>query len=101
MNSSRHSALRSPAFWALAIVATLTLTSPAMAQGTTDIQGFVDNIKGWLTGSIAKSVAVIAVAVCGYRFFSGRASAGPLVAVIGGICLIFGASWVLTQITGG
>jgi type IV secretion system protein VirB2 len=46
-------------------------------------------------------VAVIAVAVCGYRFFSGRASAGPLIAVIGGICLIFGASWVLQQITGG
>ncbi|WP_174291042.1 TrbC/VirB2 family protein [Sphingomonas bacterium] len=100
MNSSRHSALRSPAFWALAIVAATTLSSPAMAQST-DIQGFVDNIKSWLTGSVAKSVAVIAVAVCGYRFFSGRASAGPLVAVIGGICLIFGASWVLTQITGG
>ena len=100
MNSSRHSALRSPAFWALAIVAAMTLSSPAMAQST-DIQGFVDNIKSWLTGSVAKSVAVIAVAVCGYRFFSGRASAGPLVAVIGGICLIFGASWVLTQITGG
>ena len=101
MSSSRHGAFRSPTFWVVAIVAALTISSPAMAQGTTDIQGFVDNIKSWLTGSIAKSVAVIAVAVCGYRFFSGRASAGPLVAVIGGICLIFGASWVLTQITGG
>ena len=100
MNRIDPKALRRPAFWALAIAAALTVSTPAMAQST-DIQGFVDNIKGWLTGSIAKSVAVIAVAVCGYRFFSGRASAGPLVAVIGGICLIFGASWVLQQITGG
>ena len=101
MNSSRHSALRHAACWALVIVAAMTFSSPATAQGTTDIQGFVDNIKGWLTGNIAKSAAVIAVAVCGYRFFHGRASAGPLVAVIGGICLIFGSSWVLDQITGG
>lgn len=101
MNDVPRSTLRQPALWAIAAIAVLTIATPAMAAGTADIQSFVDNIKGWLTGSIAKSVAVIAVAVCGYRFFSGRASAGPLVAVIGGICLIFGASWVLEQITGG
>lgn len=92
---------RSPAFWTLAVVATCFVASPALAAGTADIQSFVDNIKSWLTGTIAKSVSVIAVAVCGYRFFTGRASAGPLIAVLAGIMLIFGASWVLDQVTGG
>jgi type IV secretory pathway VirB2 component (pilin) len=89
------------ALWILALaIGLISLPSPLWAQGTSDIQGFVDNIKSWLTGSLAKSAAVIALAVCGYRFFTGRASAGPLIAVIGGICLIWGADWVVSQITG-
>lgn len=96
----KKSILRQPSFWALVALVTLTSAEPAFAQ-TANIQSFVDNIKGWLTGSLAKSVAVIAVAVCGYRFFSGRASAAPLVAVLAGIALIFGADYVLTTMTGG
>ena len=78
----------------------LFAATPALAAGTSDIQTFVDSIKDWLTGDLAKSVAVIAIAVTGYRFFTGRASAGPLLAVIGGVFLIFGSSWLLGKITG-
>jgi len=98
--SGKKSILRQPSFWALVALVTLTSTEPAFAQ-TANIQSFVDNIKSWLTGPLAKSVAVIAVAVCGYRFFTGRASAGPLIAVLAGIALIFGADYVLTTMTGG
>lgn len=83
---------------AVAVVASCLVAAPAYAQGTGDVQGFVDSIKEFVTGTFAKSVAVIAIAVTGYRFFTGRASAGPLVAVIGGCFLIFGASWLLDQI---
>ena len=100
MSEKRKNVLRQPAFWGLVALVALTSTEPAFAQ-TANIQSFADNIKTWLTGTLAKSVAVIAVAVCGYRFFSGRASAGPLVAVLGGIALIFGAEYVLTTMTGG
>lgn len=72
----------------------------AQASGAS-IQTFADNIKSFLTGAFAKTAAVIAVAVTGFRFFTGRASAGPLLAVLGGIFLIFGATWVLDQVTGG
>ena len=98
--SGKKSILRQPSFWALVALVALTSTEPAFAQ-TANIQSFVDNIKSWLTGPLAKSVAVIAVAVCGYRFFTGRASAGPLIAVLAGIALIFGADYVLTTMTGG
>ncbi len=98
--SGKKSILRQPAFWAMVALVTLTATEPAHAQ-TANIQSFADNIKSWLTGALAKSIAVIALAVCGYRFFSGRASAGPLVAVLGGIALIFGADYILNTMTGG
>lgn len=86
---------------AIAIVATFLIAEPAFAQGTGNIQSFADSIKSFVTGTFAKSVAVIAIAVTGYRFFTGRASAGPLIAVVGGCFLIFGASWFLDQIVGG
>ncbi|NIJ09360.1 type IV secretion system protein VirB2 [Sphingomonas vulcanisoli] len=85
---------------AIALIIAVTSASPAIAAGTADIQSFVDSIKDWLTGDLAKSVAVIAIAVTGYRFFTGRASAGPLIAVVGGIFLIFGSAWLLSKITG-
>jgi type IV secretory pathway VirB2 component (pilin) len=90
-----------PVWLAAMIVVALFGASPALAAGTSDIQSFVDSIKDWLTGDLAKSVAVIAIAVTGYRFFTGRASAGPLIAVVGGIFLIFGSAWLLSKITGG
>ncbi len=104
MNNGTLKPLRhQPMFWVLVACATVLIADPALAQssGTGSIQSFADNVKAFLTGTFAKTVAVIALAATGFRFFTGRASAEPLLAVIGGIFLIFGATWLLNQTTGG
>jgi type IV secretory pathway VirB2 component (pilin) len=101
--NGHHAARRTKNLTRFVIAATACclITHPAFAQGTGNIQSFADSIKEFVTGTFAKSVAIIAIAVTGYRFFTGRASAGPLIAVVGGCFLIFGASWFLDQIVGG
>lgn len=82
---------------AIALVAFCLVATPAYAQGTGDVQSFVDSVKDFITGTFAKSVAVCAIAFTGYRFFTGRAGYGPLLSVIAGCFIIFGAKWLLDQ----
>jgi type IV secretion system protein VirB2 len=74
----------------------MVLATPANAA--IDLQSAIDSIKDFITGTFAKSAAVIALAFQGYRFYTGRASAGGLIAVIGGCFLIFGADWIMTKL---
>jgi type IV secretion system protein VirB2 len=79
----------------------LLLTDPAYAQAADGITSMADNIKTWLTGTFAKTIAVIAVVIVGFMFFTGRASLGLLVTVIVGIFIVFSAQWIVDTITGG
>jgi type IV secretion system protein VirB2 len=74
---------------------------PAHAQGADGITSMAENIKTWLTGTFAKTIAVIAVVIVGFMFFTGRASLGLLVTVIVGIFIVFSAQWIVDTITGG
>jgi type IV secretion system protein VirB2 len=88
------------AFVAVCVVS-LLLTDPAYAQAADGITSMADNIKTWLTGTFAKTIAVIAVVIVGFMFFTGRASLGLLVTVIVGIFIVFSAQWIVDTITGG
>jgi len=79
----------------------LVLSDPAYAQGADGITSMAENIKTWLTGTFAKTIAVIAVVIVGFMFFTGRASLGLLVTVIVGIFIVFSAQWIVDTITGG
>ncbi len=86
----------------LAVVAvSLVLTDPAYAQAADGVTSMAENIKTWLTGTFAKTIAVIAVVIVGFMFFTGRASLGLLVTVIVGIFIVFSAQWIVDTITGG
>lgn len=82
---------------ALALLVSILLSDPAHAQGADGITSMAENIKTWLTGTIA----VIAVVIVGFMFFTGRASLGLLVTVIVGIFIVFSAQWIVDTITGG
>lgn len=84
-----------------AVLVSLVLTDPAYAQAADGITSMADNIKTWLTGTFAKTIAVIAVVIVGFMFFTGRASLGLLVTVIVGIFIVFSAQWIVDTITGG
>jgi type IV secretion system protein VirB2 len=81
------------------------LSQPAFAQAaasTADgITLMLTNIESWLTGGIARIVAVIAVILVGFAFLAGRATFGLLVTVIIGIFIVFSAGWFVSTITNG
>lgn len=85
---------------ALAAVLGLAIADPAYAQAADGITSMAQNILSWLTGSFAKTVAIIAVVIVGFMFFTGRASLPLLVTVIVGIFIVFSAEWIVTTITG-
>lgn len=93
--------LRIAGIVALAVLLSLLLSDPAHAQGADGITSMAENIKTWLTGTFAKTIAVIAVVIVGFMFFTGRASLGLLVTVIVGIFIVFSAQWIVDTITGG
>ncbi len=83
------------------LAVSLLLTDPAYAQAADGVTSMAENIKAWLTGTFAKTIAVIAVVIVGFMFFTGRASLGLLVTVIVGIFIVFSAQWIVDTITGG
>lgn len=89
------------AFAIVALLVSLILTEPAYAQAADGVTSMAENIKTWLTGTFAKTIAVIAVVIVGFMFFTGRASLGLLVTVIVGIFIVFSAQWIVDTITGG
>ncbi|KAA9013105.1 TrbC/VirB2 family protein [Sphingobium limneticum] len=84
-----------------AMLVSMLLSDPAHAQAADGVTSMAENIKTWLTGTFAKTIAVIAVVIVGFMFFTGRASLGLLVTVIVGIFIVFSAQWVVDTITGG
>ena len=97
----RRSLAQHAAFLLAALAVTLLLTDPAYAQAADGVTSMAENIKTWLTGTFAKTIAVIAVVIVGFMFFTGRASLGLLVTVIVGIFIVFSAQWIVDTITGG
>lgn len=85
----------------LAATVSMVMTDPAYAQAADGITSMAQNILSWLTGTFAKTVAVIAVVIVGFMFFTGRASLPLLVTVIVGIFIVFSAEWIVDTITGG
>jgi len=91
-----------------ASIATLSATFamlPSLAFAQADgIEGFTnvaDTILMFMTGGLATAVGAIAIAVVGYRWFSGRMEMGRAAATIGGIVLIIGSAQIVDFIRTG
>lgn len=97
----RRAFVQTLALVATAILVSMLLSDPAHAQAADGVTSMAENIKTWLTGTFAKTIAVIAVVIVGFMFFTGRASLGLLVTVIVGIFIVFSAQWIVDTITGG
>src|SRR3546814_14255145 len=79
------------------MLVSMLLSDPAYAQSADGITSMAENIKTWLTGTFAKTIAVIAVVIVGFMFFTGRASLGLLATVIIGIFIVFSAQWIVDR----
>ena len=82
--------------WALlCAVALLGASDPAFAQDLAPVNDIADYLQNFLTGRLATSLAVIAVAVVGYLFWAGQIAAQAALSVVAGIALVFGSAQIV------
>lgn len=94
-------ARRSAILWrvalALAVIVSSFSPDPAYAQ---NLESFASNVRGLLSSTLLRTLAVIAVIVTGLLWFTGRASTTVLVTVIIGIAIVFSADSIVGLIAG-
>ena len=88
---------------AVAVIAGLALMEPAMAQsaGFTTLQTVLTQITSAVAGPIGRSLATIGVMLVGLAWVFGQMDFRRAGAVIVGIAVIFGASEIVSSMTGG
>ena len=82
---------------ALVVVVSAFNPDPAYAQ---NLESFASKVRGLLSSTLLRTLAVIAVIVCGLLWFTGRASTAVLVTVIIGIAIVFSADSIVGLIAG-
>lgn len=65
------------------------------------VESIANTILGFMTGPLATAAGAIAIAVVGYRWFSGRMEMGKAVATVAGIVLVIGSVQIVNFIRGG
>jgi type IV secretory pathway VirB2 component (pilin) len=95
---------RVSAVTSLAFVAVMTF--PLLAEAQTITGGaspatMVNNICTFILGTFGQSLAVLGIIAIGLAWMFGRASLGLIAGVIGGIVIMFGASYLGQTLTGG
>lgn len=81
------------------VLAFMSLTQPALAQGTA-IESGLTTIKDWMT-TVASVVGIIAVMAVGYAKLTGRMDWGRAVTVLIGIGIIFSATTIVGWMSSG
>ncbi|MCO4090338.1 MAG: TrbC/VirB2 family protein [Sphingorhabdus sp.] len=92
---------QSAIIWSVALLAAMLVMlanpDPAYAQ---NLESFASNVRGLLSSTLLRTLAVIAVIVTGLLWFTGRASTAVLVTVIIGIAIVFSADAIVGAIAG-
>lgn len=82
---------------AIAVAVSFAIPDPAYAQ---NLESFASKVRGLLSSTLLRTLAVIAVIVTGLLWFTGRASTAVLVTVIIGIAIVFSADAIVGAIAG-
>jgi type IV secretory pathway VirB2 component (pilin) len=96
----RPSLRKSAALLCIGLVITVGLAEPAFAQ-TANIEGVLQNIVNMLTGNVARLLATLAVIIVGIAWMFGYLDLRKTAYVVLGVAIVFGASEVVTTLTGG
>lgn len=97
MPSRRQNAIIWSVVLALIVIVSALNPDPAYAQ---NLESFASKVRGLLSSTLLRTLAVIAVIVCGLLWFTGRASTAVLVTVIIGIAIVFSADSIVGLIAG-
>ncbi len=82
------------------IAVALVVAEPAFAQGGTPFESILQYMVDLLTGPMARTAAVLAVAILGYLAFVGYLTWTWAFRIIMGIVLIFGAATIADLLIG-
>ncbi len=85
-------------------LAIFTLPALAYAQtvtGGTSPQTMINNVCTFILGPFGATIAVLGLIGIGFLFMFGRASLGIIAGIVGGIVIMFGASYLGQTLTGG
>lgn len=91
---------------AAAIALAAAVVFPALAEAQTVTGGaspatMINNICTFILGPFGQSLAVLGIIAIGLSWMFGRVSLGLIAGVIGGIVIMFGASYLGSTLTGG
>ncbi|WP_368518719.1 TrbC/VirB2 family protein [Rhizobium sp.] len=86
---------------AMATVLSIAMIEPAFAQSAGGIETVLQNIVTLLTGNVAKLLATIAVIIVGIAWMFGYLDLRKAAYVVLGIGILFGASQIVSTISGG
>ncbi|MBP1299929.1 type IV secretory pathway VirB2 component (pilin) [Bradyrhizobium elkanii] len=92
----KHSA----ALLCMGAVLSIAMVEPALAQ-TANIEGVLQNIVNMLTGNVARLLATLAVIIVGIAWMFGYLDLRKAAYVVLGVAITFGASEVVSTLTGG
>jgi type IV secretion system protein VirB2 len=101
MKSSLNTLTIQRATMALALA---SLPASAFAQtvsGGASPATMLNNVCTFILGPFGETIAVLGIIGIGFMFMFGRASLGVIAGVIGGIIIMFGASYLGQTLTGG
>src|SRR6266404_1114798 len=90
----------SAALLCMGAVLSIALVEPALAQ-TANIEGVLQNIVNMLTGNVARLLATLAVIIVGIAWMFGYLDLRKAAYVVLGVAITFGASEVVSTLTGG
>ena len=105
-NRSRVLNSRGPALIRSALTLAAVAAFPLLAQAQTVTGGaspatMINNICTFILGPFGQSLAVLGIIAIGLSWMFGRVSLGLIAGVIGGIVIMFGASYLGSTLTGG
>jgi type IV secretory pathway VirB2 component (pilin) len=88
------------------VLALALAAMPAMAFAQTVSGGaspatMLNNVCTFILGPFGETIAVLGIIGIGFLFMFGRASLGVIAGVVGGIVIMFGASYLGQTLTGG
>jgi len=88
----------------LAVAPVLVAPGLALAQtvtGGASPQTMLNNVCTFILGPFGQTLAVLGIIAIGVLWMFGRASLGVIAGIIGGIVIMFGASYLGQTLTGG
>ena len=91
---------KSCALLCMSLVLSIGLVQPAFAQ-TANLEGVLQNIVNMLTGNVARLLATLAVIIVGIAWMFGHLDLRKAAYVVLGVAIVFGASEVVSTLTGG